>query len=79
MLHVRHALKNKSVRSSAKEQRGVATFNVLMTFLIVINVLYKCINVMYKCNKCFKCREIKISLYFLNNVSTHKQQEIFLC
>ena len=38
MLHVRHALKNKSVRSSAKEQREVATFNVLMTFLIVINV-----------------------------------------
>ena len=34
-----HALKNKSVRSSAKQQREVATFNVLMTFLIVINVI----------------------------------------
>ena len=30
MLHVRHALVNKSVPSSAKQQRQITTFSVLM-------------------------------------------------
>ena len=31
VLHVRHALKNKSVPSSAKQQREITIFTVLMT------------------------------------------------
>ena len=30
VLHVRHVLKKKSVQSSAKQQRGITTFPVLM-------------------------------------------------
>ena len=33
MLHVRHALMNKSVPSSAKQHREITTFTVLMNTL----------------------------------------------
>ena len=38
MLHVRHALMNKSVPSSAKQQREITTFTVLMNPFIFSSV-----------------------------------------